>query len=305
MRGTLPSVAAGIALAACGGTLEDPSVVQDLRILAMRADPPEIIVAPDEVGRAALSGYLLSALVADPYGDDHTSIYEWTACPDPGRPRCDGAAGAVEVGRGEFAPSAHGPASELLRGFLPSWEFLRRALEQDPLGGFGGLPILVTLRLRSTDGSEEVVGSKRVLFTVRQVPGQTANLNPFVGAIRLDGEPWREEVPRTLSARSPMRVSAADPAPRAETYVVPDFRGGFQTLKERWTFSFLATAGRFSRHHAGGGTEVVATEPERIESDWAPPGEPLPTWVTFFIVVRDGRGGEGWSVRWGALESAP
>jgi hypothetical protein len=75
-------VLAGCALAGvagCGGELPSPSLVEDLRVLAVRADPPEVLV--DRVdGQATQPGPVsFQALVVDPRGQ--SMVYQWRFCP--------------------------------------------------------------------------------------------------------------------------------------------------------------------------------------------------------------------------------
>jgi hypothetical protein len=125
---------------------------------------------------------------------------------------------------------------------------------------------------------------------------QPANQNPYVPLLLLDGEPWSASAPPTFVDRREYDVSPVIPDGGEVAYSRATFEGGAIDFKESWRFSFLATAGAFSSFSTGGQTSVVGSV-NPVDSSWSPKDEDGAQDVTYFVVVRDGRGGEGWTVR--------
>jgi hypothetical protein len=86
-----------------------------------------------------------------------------------------------------------------------------------------------------------------------------------------------------------------------EPYTHPTFEGGQLQFRERWRYNFYATAGTFSSFNTGG-TNNFSGDANAVDSDWKPRDEDGAQDLTSFIVVRDGRGGEGWTVRHARFE---
>ena len=79
---TLTAVAlAGLALGGCS-TFQDESTVIDLRILGIKADPPEIYVDPSTLANQTTPfKSTFTALVVDPKGNSRSISYDVLACP--------------------------------------------------------------------------------------------------------------------------------------------------------------------------------------------------------------------------------
>jgi hypothetical protein len=311
MARALPTgLVAALALLAAGcGSLDSPDLVHDLRLLAMRADPPDQVFVlplyPDgglDLGAALTPGALdvqpitVTALVADPDGGGRPIHYQYAICSelaDGGR--CDPAdPNTVALAEGDLVPD--GGWAELPVTFTPSLELLGAAVEQDDYHGFGYLPVPVQLHLQVP--GDEVWGFKRLVFTL-VLPGQSKpapNTNPFVPAVYLDGALWSATAPPLLDALRDYDVSPLVPTGAEEAYSRPTFEGGEVDFTESWRFNFFATAGGFSSFSTGG-SSIFATGDTPSNSTWTPKAEDGPQRVTYFIVVRDGRGGEGWTVR--------
>ncbi len=77
------SLALALTSAACGQKLDVYTHVHDLRVLAVRAEPPEVL-ADDASGATDIR---FDALVLDPRGGEIT--YQWTFCPGESERQCD------------------------------------------------------------------------------------------------------------------------------------------------------------------------------------------------------------------------
>ena len=304
-----------LGLGACG-SLDAPDRVHDLRLLAMRADPPEQVFAlpfaldagaligadggldPSAAGALAglqLAPVTVTALIADPAGNGRPIHYDFAYCSALVDNRCRLTdPNAFVVGAGDVTPDAGW--AELSATFTPKLAVLAAAVQADPYHGFGFLPLPVELTL--TAGNEEVVGFKRVLLTVvfQGEPVPTPNQNPFIPELLIDGAAWSASGPIALEGRQSHTVSPVLVPGAEERYQRPQFAGGSLSFRESWRYNFFATAGGFSPFGSGGQSNVTGSK-NPTESVWAPRTEDGAGRVNYFVVVRDGRGGEGWTVR--------
>lgn len=308
---------AALGAAACG-SLDSPDHVRDLRMLAIRAEPPEQVFALpisldggpslvladgglDPSVAVALAGIQVQpitvrALVADPDGGGRPIHYQFAVCDalaDGGR--CDlGAPNAYAFKEGDWQPDAGW--AELSATFTPKLELLGSAVQKDPYHGFGFLPVPVQLTIQA--GDEKVVGFKRLVFTVSfaDEPTPAPNTNPFIPAVFLDGSLWSATEPPVLTGAEDHLVSPVVVDGGEESYAKPKFEGGSIPLRESWRYNFYATAGGFSPGATGGQGGLLGTQIP-TDTHWRPDDAEAPGPVTCFMVVRDGRGGEGWTVR--------
>src|SRR5260370_21135917 len=169
LRAVVRSAAASVAHWACTTTLDSSDQVHDLRILAMRVDPPEVMV---DGGGGMLSSRIVSpaiivtALVAEPLGAGRLVHYLFSTCArvdqsdavvDNSTHRCVvGQLGYRILAEGDFAPGVSG---ELQITFRPSSQLLSEAQSLDTYHGFGGLPLPVQGELQT--GGDSPYGFKR------------------------------------------------------------------------------------------------------------------------------------------------
>jgi hypothetical protein len=278
------------ALAACN-SFYDPcfspaSVVNDLRILAVRADPPEALYDPVSFVAPPVS---LRALVVFPGGSSEQLVHLRACVPQPMGPCPPDQPWEV---------TAAG-SSDMQLQVAP--EKIRAALQADPLAGYGGVRVQVEVLVEN--GNASVSASKLVLFSPA-LPGYVPNHSFSVTGFALSGSGGDRvvadqglielPVPETVWLRPLLSPGAQ------ETYQVTDLAGRTIQLTERISYSFFtlphAQYGPLGRPVAG---SDVADEPA--------PGDPVPErgLVTLtalsaatgrlWVVARDGRGGEAWA----------
>jgi len=184
------------ALAACNLNRDDPAMIKDLRILAIRATPPEFFYPvhgdprayqcqPDLTGVQTSGAVALEALVVDPVGGGRNLSWTWTFCPSDSNSteptdRCPSDPAYV-IARGA------GPPSQL--GVDQQWSLAQTALQelatqqscQPPqvcpptplLTALGqnaldlcryGIWLQIGLEVDAPDG-EKIFGSKLLVFT--------------------------------------------------------------------------------------------------------------------------------------------
>lgn len=233
------ALAALVTAASCA-SFDDPSKIKDLRIIATRADPSEIILrldlsqpdAPmlDESSNLPVS---LTPLVVDPTGDVQQGTYTVTACPnDPfgaGPPAGAGMNAALMAGGArtsvgsELCDDAKGPKWLMTPDpvpigtattIQPTADQLVAAFMADVFvdqynnvhGGFDlGMPL--TLQIDVDTGAAQAKAVKRILYWAQQIDAQQApNMIPISAG--LTTYPDRDPV----SADPVGDVSTIDPA---------------------------------------------------------------------------------------------
>lgn len=281
----------GALVAACTPDFAEVWQVEDLRILAIRAEPPEVLV-PAEVllVPGAIPRVHVDALVVDPR--DPAAQVQWQALVCTSE---EGQCRDAQLSRRAYPPAASGAEwatsglDRIAFDFDLDLELAAAALAADPFKGFGGLPIIVELRVR---GAEEAVGIKRLVYGLIDPPGKLPNANPRLAALKSNereiAAPW---VVNVQSAQ----VLLPEPAAGAkERYVVRTFDGGTRELEEYLSYAFFVSDGELSHAITGGEPTAVVTNKkiDDVTSEWITPLEPGTQRV--WVVLRDDRGGVDW-----------
>ncbi len=275
-------------LAACDTGFERPSIVLDLRVLAIQTDPAEVVVDFDPASPTLpeMPPVQITTLVGDPLGPRPLA---WTmaVCPEDFQRRCEPELPRFEIASGT---TTGGPQAVL----EADAEILRAALEHDDFLGLGGVPVMIELTLRPADEPQAtpVVAGKIVFFSPRIPEGRVANANPSMG-LTADGEPWGE-APLVVAPGVVVEIEPVEPDGAREAYVVPTLNGDVRAFTENLRYSWLATAGTFSDERTGGATDAFGNVP-LLRTRWRAPGVRGP--VTFWAVQRDERGGTFWLQR--------
>jgi hypothetical protein len=319
----------GVAAAIAGGCdtdFEDPSIVLDLRILGMRAEPPEIVAPvdpadPTDIDLADIPPVRVCALVAEP-NRNRGAHYQMRLCPPTGGGRCTGsdegeeeqlvvelAAGDVDdpdtLGPGDMCATVEANADLVV--------VVQQSVRADDLAGFGGIGVQVDLAVTPDGGDEQdtVWGFKRVRYSPQLPEERVANLNPALDGITGARDPTGErdrdfEIPLgRCGSIDPFLVAPGERVtmlPREtegarEDYVLPTFEGGARSYTENLRYQWHATAGEWSRFETGGELDPVGNQPP-LDTRWTAPddseeiGEGLD--VAMWIVQRDERGGQAW-----------
>jgi len=339
LRCTVPAgvvVLAIFAAAAAGcGNFQDVSSVVDLRVLAISADPPEILVDPAMLGAAPFQTKL-TALIADPAGGDRAINVDALACPrqidavtaatgkngvvckpfDPQSADPDASVAVTPLPPDSPAASrtSFGDAELDIPYTFPS-DLLVRGYKLDPFAQLG-FQMPITFQLTVSAGAEREIAIKRVIFTVPPPDhaDQPANANPRITALSgyftrdgqanaVDPLPFDLGNPAPLPVGSSLWLEPQGADTEAETYFTRVLTRDanpqvvVSEVKETLRYSFFATAGIFSPPSTNNVPPVLRSQPERIhlESNYRTPAVmPPDPQVTFWIVVRDERGGSSW-----------
>lgn len=299
------SVALTALLFACTPDFDDARDVKDLRILGMRAEPPELLF---DSFPQTIPPVSIEALIADPRDPTRAVAWELWACSPE----------ALYCGEASYAERVHGDTTLLdaVRvDFTPSPTLFAAALDNDSFRGFGGLPIMLELRLQ--DGFETLRAVKRVGYTFPLPysplpPEKVANENPSTlsvdinGTLLQPGETLQVRVEQEIEIlpRSSVGSPCVDEPLSADCYWVTSAQlpsgGGLPTgieflqVPEFFTYRFFTSAGKLS-HGQTGGPPSPFFDNKKIEDvsvEWTAPTDSAEASV--WIVVDDGRGGVTW-----------
>jgi hypothetical protein len=310
--------AAALAAAACTD-FEDPAQVRDMRILGMRAEPPEVVVPydpdnPTRIDIGALGQVEVCALVADP-AERRGMRYTMSACRPTQNGRCGPDDSVYEIGSGEIDdPESSDEPVRMCATLSATAELvsvLMAAIDEDSFLGFGGISAQVTLEVTPDGGGETLYGFKRVRYAAQLPAERVANANPtvtgFAGLRRPTGERGRdfavplgrcgEIEPFPVAPNERVQLLPTEAEGARERYVVPTFEGGSRHFTENLTYQWHATEGDWSPFESGGTLDVAGNEPP-IDSTWRAPDDPEVIGdgidVRMWIVQRDERGGQAW-----------
>ncbi len=292
----IPALVA-LGMSACVGPDDDPSQVHDLRVLGISIEAPELM-ASDCSGSVApvefASQVTFTALIVDPKGEGRQLPFELLACASP----TDDRTCAVEQDRVRLAQGTTSAGELVLSlrpglAILPDGTFLlQRVIDQDSYRGLGGIRMPLVLHLGQ--GEQEVYAQKLMVFTCKLFPSMNPNVTPHLPGLQFNGQPWREDNVLQLQGNQGYKIQPDDFSALEEEYVVPSFDLKEVHLRESWKISWHTDLGKISPTETGG-TDLGGQESRHLV-EWTP-GRAGTQDVQFWVVVRDGRGGESWLKR--------
>ncbi|WP_223641245.1 hypothetical protein [Corallococcus sp. EGB] len=283
----------------CVDPEDSPDRVHDFRVLGLATERPELMAPSCDFTQADLDALrepvTFRALFADPAGGGRSIQYTLWACADVDDTTCADTANRVQLAEGSTTESELSvtirPGDTQAQDGTP---LLVRVREKDPYLGLGGLRMPLVLHARA--GDEAVYAQKLMVFSCPIVEGMTANVNPELPGLRLDDAPWAVDAVPELKGQGPFVITVEDLTGLEEHYVVPGLTSGPVALTEAWKVSWHTTFGEFSETETGGAD--FGGEVGRHRTEWEPPEEGGSARdVTFWAVVRDGRGGQSWLTR--------
>jgi hypothetical protein len=271
------------ATAACTPSFQAASFVNDLRVLAVQAEPPEA-----QYDANSADPVHLRILAVDPARESGFSSMRWAICAPTDDRRC----GQPIVPEAQGTENRHG-GHEFSADIAIPPEFVAAFVGNDKLGGYQGT-FFAQFAFTVEDGDPHgpVFAEKSLVYTRR---GPTPNHNPQMTGltITLSGVPVRtiapgETLPLQLGVEYGIRPLLA--ADAKETYTTTDLTGQTVQLTEQLRYAFFTTPGaEFDRDTADEPFDGVAPPDGLTRIDSVQTGS-----GTMWVIVRDGRGGESW-----------
>ncbi|MEW5738794.1 MAG: hypothetical protein AB1938_07695 [Myxococcota bacterium] len=300
-------------LLGCDFGFRPETLVENMRLLGVRADPADL--APGETAR-------LEALVLDPSRPGQKSSVLWLGCaPDPfnlNRSACsdmETLTNAADFFSGGARPDGGMlPEGVSLIGFNENAAYAARAdvfaalPPGDPgriTGTVGQALLFAVAEDVPPDATEEELqavfgrvadGGTRAmtaLFRVRISESPERNTNPALSSFSVAREPWPRGAHVTVLPGEPVELDADAPDSAFERFTNPT-PTGVEEKTERILVAWYSTSGRF--------TEPRTALREQVKTVFTAPGgededDPVPPSRTgvIYLVLRDTRGGQSWT----------
>ena len=274
------------ASASCSGeSFDPPSLVDSLRVLAVRADLP--FARPGERVH-------LDALAVDPLGGGRAVQFAWGTCVNPGSaevPACAAAVPSFAIGGPTFDLTVPPDALQGLPASLPIGSVgvvFAACAGSLRAGRTDTAPISCVDDRGASSGRDGFMwGEKRVTVTT-----DLRNANPRIAAITLDGVPWDPSSPPAVAACGASAVADCAPNERHAIAVRadPGSAESYLGLTEDLVAYFFVSQGRVDNDYvrAQDGSFTVTFAAIKVD-----PSRPILVWV----VLRDDRGGVDWVTR--------
>jgi hypothetical protein len=305
MTRPLHIVPLALALVACdpirGACFAPPSVVNDVRILAVAAEPPEAHFDP---ATGIADPVVLRALIVQPLAEVPSSSVTWELCvADDDSPGCP--PGSVIASDPEWGPQSS------LRVQVPP-DLLQQSIAADPLHGLRDVRVRAVIHI---PGADRATASVLLFFSSGPGPFNRA---PGMVGLRSgrDGKPLTDEpsldAVLTLSVQHAQAMRPVLAPDALEEYDSVDLAGNTVHLRERVTYSFFSdqglALGRGLVLRQGTVPVVVYQGLDDFEADEPDPGTPDTPAGLFdavpvqpggsagriWIVARDSRGAVSW-----------
>lgn len=293
MKGWVAAAMAGAAALwaglACAPDLEKQSQLLRVRVLAIKAEPPELDF------RSGLPPPVAFTVLPYPNADQLTLRLALCAPGNPydGTLDCPGRDGL------DLPSRVLDPGSAEMQAFV-----------QERYGGLGGIDggvnvdepgvaqIFIGYDLRRIDAGTDPANSERGVYRLAVRFSGEPNHNPqLLDVVLPDGSPLEGAVlPLNTELRLSPRIPDGGPG-GIETYVGLD--GGLQY--ERFSYSWQATAGDVKDFRSAEPTPQTPDETSSSRFDTQGTAEP----ITFYVVVRDLRGGADFLIRSAYLGTGP
>lgn len=254
------------------------SLVERLRVLAVRADPPET----DPFGTVELT-----ALVADPQGQGRALQFSWAVCLlEFGTEASD-----IECpGPDSYPLPGEGPRTTLSLPDLLAW-LVEKGIDLEQMDELpedmrpAEIPLYVGFEVTAGGLRPETTRAvKRV--TVRIESQEEPNQNPVLEGLLVNGVAVTDD-PMQIGSHPKVTLTPVADENTRQTYL----RQGEQEERlEDFLFAWYSTAGEFKSRRTI--LEVDNRGNRLDENEWDLPGQAGP--VTLWLVVRDGRYGTDW-----------
>jgi hypothetical protein len=252
--------------AGCAGQFDSATLVERLRVLGVRAEPPSVSLTDDVE---------LSALVVDPTGGGRSLTAAWRVCPiDPREPNA-----ACEE-QNSYPVAGDQLSLNLSIPELVAW-LAEKGIDPHEIP-LPELTLQIALEVRA--GEESVKANKRLkLLLDEEAPG---NQNPLLDGFLIDGEAPGAE-PIIMTAGSLHTLKPVVGSGSREWFLPANEQ---EQVQEEHLFTWYSTGGSFLDGRTILDTDNAGNSLDTNE--WTLPEEP--GIYTMWLVLRDGRYGIDW-----------
>lgn len=309
--------------AACVTPQDNPTNLHDLRVLAVRLEPPEVLIpgcsasliagaaagaadggevqVPPELQQLlfqyAATPISYSALIYDTDGGTRRLRYRLSTCNSRTDRTCTDGGMNIDLKTGTTHGGVYSttivPGAQIFDDGTP---LLFEVILADTYKGLGGVRVPLNLELVSEDTGEHLFVQKLMVYTCQFFPQMTQNVTPVMPGVTWNGEAWAEDEVKQWQGRDEVTLLPDDFSAFEEAYTVPSLFLQPINLVETWKVTWMTTGGTMSSFETGG-TDLGGTS-ERHKNKWKPPqNDDLERDIDFYFVVRDGRGGQSWLTR--------
>ena len=309
MRRALPVFACAL-LASCAEEWKPETVVDGLRVLGMRATPPEL--HPGDTAR-------VEALVVDPSRPGKRTTVIWLGCdPDPfdlGRSACSdpsvlsnptSLSASGELGVSDLPAGMHAIGFDELAAYTAPADAFAQLPAGDERRQKGTvaqvLAFVIAEELSPAATPEEIsallerVKAKEVrslisLFRIRVTEEPALNKNPALDRLWVDDAPLPQGATLRVAPGAKVKLESTVPDDSFEEYDLIQPQGVVHKT-ESLVAAWYSNWGRFSEARVALRTDTVLTFTAPGNKNEALPDSPG---GTFYVVVRDTRGGQTWA----------
>ena len=302
-------VLAALLASGCGEAWSPESIIEDLRVIGVKAEPAEL--KPGE--RATLS-----ALILDPTRPAAKSTVLWIGCdPDPfnlGRSACSNPEVLQDpstlTGGGALPPGVKVIGLNSAASYTAPKDLFSLLASDDPRRQTGtvgqvlaiaiakesvGIPTEAELTALFEKVKNKELKAVVTLFRIKVSESPTRNNNPKISGFKVAGELQRPGVRTRVFPAQKLEVGLEAPDDSFEPYIEVTPTTSEEKL-ERLTSAWYSTSGRFAAMRIALRSEVKGSF--TVPGDPEFPNDKIPESRTgsFFVVLRDTRGGQDWIV---------
>lgn len=280
---------------ACSPGFDEPYQVKDLRVLAIKADPPEFVFKTQEEAEKALENGLsvtFTMLLADPLGNGRNLMCTVRTCGLPSSGRCDDAEKVYTL-QENLCKEGENNFSVMITP-----EFVQDALKADVAHGYFGIPVWFEFIING--GERQLYALKEVVVSLEFPIGRKPNQNPKIIGLNIDDRPVDGSHEHLFYRGEKIKIQLARTRSSKEPYILPSMKDPNQVnhLVEYMSIYFYSTSGTFSKSFV---SDLVRnpfiSEPEKVVDMsviWQAPLDEDIMEVNFWFVLSDGRGGIDW-----------
>jgi hypothetical protein len=299
-----------LAASACGGDFDPYNRVKTLRVLGIRSEPP----TPAQGETATLSALVYTT------APDPTLTYAWSWCPVPGPANTGYPCMVTPEQLAMLSAQAGAPLPPLDLGTAPTASFTQSINPQllaalcagpEKLDCKVGFPVQVKLTVKTATDQVTAVWTLRL----RIDPAAAPNTNPHIDGLnaeQMNAEKMKVLHPIGLQPEVVLPrdeetvIHALVPPEVSEPFVTKNMQGQDEPAREALNLSWFVESGNVNAGITGYRANLTNLD-DALKNKWVPgrSEDYAPDSARLFVVIRDNRGGVGWTSGAIKLEATP